>query len=127
MTRRKIIFHSDLDGRYIVSEEYNGDKAEMEYFGLGACDHNWAEFMEAMSTVDNLMDFLHAIAKITASYHATVNGVALPQQANNLPGTRISIAHNLAELLDMVSSMDEVWEVKQGIPGAHLLDISKIS
>lgn len=48
MTRRKIIFWNDLNDSYIVSEEYNGDKAEMERLGLGACDHTWSEFMEAM-------------------------------------------------------------------------------
>lgn len=36
MTRRKVIFWNDLNDSYIVSEEYNGDKAEMERFGLGA-------------------------------------------------------------------------------------------
>ena len=51
MTRRKVIFWNDLNDSYIVSEEYNGDKAEMERFGLGACDHTWPEFMEAMSSV----------------------------------------------------------------------------
>lgn len=35
MTRRKVIFWNDLNDSYIVSEEYNGDKAEMERFGLG--------------------------------------------------------------------------------------------
>lgn len=28
MTRRKVIFWNDLNDSYIVSEEYNGDKAE---------------------------------------------------------------------------------------------------
>ena len=82
MTRRKVIFWNDLNDSYIVSEEYNGDKAEMERFGLGACDHTWPEFMEAMSSVSNLADFLKVISYITASYHATVNGVPLPEQAN---------------------------------------------
>ena len=45
MTRRKVIFWNDLNDSYIVSEEYNGDKAEMERFGLGACDHTWPEFI----------------------------------------------------------------------------------
>ena len=127
MTRRKIIFYNDLNDSYVVSEEYNGDKAEMERFGLGACDHNWPEFMEAMNSVNNLADFLHVVAKITASYHATINGVALPQQANNLPGSRLNIAHSRRELFAMVSDMDEVWEVRRTIPGAHLLDISTIA
>lgn len=127
MTRRKIVFYNDLNDSYIVSEEYNGDKAEMERFSLGACDHNWYEFMEAMNAVNNLADFLHVIAQITASYHATVNGVALPQQANNLPGARLNIAHNQEELFAMVGDMNEVWEVKRGIPGAHLLDVSSIA
>ena len=71
MSRRKVIFWNDLNDSYIVSEEYNGDKAEMERFGLGACDHTWPEFMEAMSSVSNMADFLKVISYITASYHAT--------------------------------------------------------
>ena len=51
----------------------------MERFGLGACDHTWPEFMEAMSSVSNMADFLKVISYITASYHATVNGVPLPE------------------------------------------------
>ena len=127
MTRRKVIFFNDLNNSYIVSEEYNGDKAEMERFGLGACDHNWSEFMDAMNDVSNLVDFLRVISYITASYHATVNGVPLPKQANNLPGTRLNIAHSHKELYDLVGNMDEVWEVKRDTPGAHLFDVSTIA
>lgn len=108
MTRRKVIFWNDLNDSYIVSEEYNGDKAEMERFGLGACDHTWPEFMEAMSSVSNMADFLKVISYITASYHATVNGVPLPEQANNLPGSRLNVAHSHKELYNLVGDMDEV-------------------
>ena len=127
MTRRKVIFWNDLNDSYIVSEEYNGDKAEMERFGLGACDHTWPEFMEAMSSVSNMVDFLKVISYITASYHATVNGVPLPEQANNLPGSRLNVAHSHKELYNLVGDMDEVWEVKRNISGAHLLDVSPIA
>lgn len=54
MTRRRVIFYNDLNSSYIISEEYNGDKTEMERFGCGTCDHDWPEFMEAMSDVTNL-------------------------------------------------------------------------
>lgn len=123
MTRRKIVFNN-LDGRYLVSEEYNGDKEEMERFGLAACDHTWAEFMEAMNSVRTMPDFLKMISQIAASYHAVVNGTVLPQQANQLPGARIRTARSRKELYDLVGMMDEVWEVKRGTPGAHLLDKS---
>lgn len=62
MTRRKIIFYNDLNNSYIVSEEYNGDKAEMEQFVLGSCDHTWPEFMDAMNIVDGLPVFLKTIS-----------------------------------------------------------------
>ena len=127
MTRRKIIFYNDLNNSYIVSEEYNGDKAEMEQFGLGSCDHTWNEFMEAMASVKNLADFLKVISYITDSYRAAVNGIPLPSQAKDLPGARLSIAHNLKELYDLVGSMDEIWEVKRGVPGVRLLDVSTIT
>lgn len=127
MTRRRVIFYNDLNNTWIVSEEYNGDKAEAERFGLGSCDHDWSEFMDAMNNVSNLADFLSVISFITGSYHAIVNGVPLPEQANHLPGTRLFVAHNKRELYDKVCYLDEVWEVKRNIPGAHLLDISTIS
>lgn len=127
MTRRKVIFYNDLNNSYIVSEEYNGDKAEMEQFGLGSCDHTWSEFMEAMDIVDGLPDFLKTISWITSSYHATVNGIPLPQQANNLPGARLSMAHTNLELYSMVGDMDEVWEVRRGFRGARLFDVSAIA
>ena len=116
MTRRKVIFWNDLNDSYIVSEEYNGDKAEMERFGLGACDHTWPEFMEAMSSVSNMADFLKVISYITASYHATVNGVPLPEQANNLPGSRLNVAHSHKELYNLVGDMDEVDNAMDCLP-----------
>ncbi len=127
MTRRRVIFFNDLNDSWVVSEEYNGDKAEAERFGLAPCDHNWAEFMEAMNTVNNLADFLKVISFITGSYHATINGVPVPEQANQLPGSRLFVAHNKKELYDKVQLLDEVWEVRRGVPGARLLDISTIA
>ena len=127
MTRRKVIFFNDLNKSYIVSEEYNGDKAEMECFALGVCDHNWSEFMEAMSDVSNLVGFLKVISYITASYHSAINGVPLPMQANKLPGSRLNVVHSKRELFDLVGDMNEVWEVRRGVPGAHLLDMDTIA
>ncbi len=118
MTRRKIIFYNDFNNSYIVSEAYSGDKSEMEQLGCGTCDHTWAAFMEAMDSVDNLPDFLKVISWITASYH---------QQANHLPGTRLSIAHNNQELYALVRNMDEVWEVRRGVCGARQFDMSSIA
>jgi hypothetical protein len=125
MTRRKVIFYNDLNNSYIVSEEYNGDKVEMARFGLGICEHSWEEFMEAMDSVQNLADFLKVISQISNSYHAAINGVL--QEVRELPGARISIAHNTKELFDLVGNMDEVWEVRRGIPGARILDVETIA
>jgi len=124
MTRRKIVFYNDLNSSYIVSEEYNGDKAEMEHFDLGSCDHNWPEFLEMLRDVSTLPDFLKTMSKITASYHATINGVLLPCQINSCPGDHLPIAHSRKELFALTGSMDEVWEVLRGVPGARLLDVS---
>ena len=77
--------------------------------------------------MSNMADFLKVISYITASYHATVNGVPLPEQANNLPGSRLNVVHSHKELYNLVGDMDEVWEVKRNIPGAHLLDVSTIA
>lgn len=127
MTRRRVIFYNDLDGSWVLSEEYNGDKAEMERFGLGSCDHDWMEFMEAMNTVTNLDGFLKVVSHITKSYHATINGVPLAVQDDRATGMQLQVVHNRQELYDKVSMLDEVWEVKRNIPGVHLLDVSAIA
>lgn len=127
MTRRKIIFYNDLNNSYIVSEEFNGDKSEMEQFGLGTCDHTWTEFMETMSMVDKLSYFLSAISWISGSYHPSVNDVLLPSQDNDLPGTRLDTANSSRELYALVGDMDEVWEFRRGVCGARLFDTSTIA
>lgn len=109
MTRRRVIFFNDLNGSWIMSEVYNSD---------GFCDHNWNEFMDAMSAVNNLVDFLNVISFIGENYYASIR---------HLHGSRLFVAHNKKELYDKVRNLDEVWEVKRGIPGARLLDVSTIA
>lgn len=53
-----------------------------------------------------------------------MNGTPLPRQAGDIPGTRLRIAHSNKELYDLTGMMDEVWEVRRGVPGARLLDVS---
>lgn len=123
MTRRKIVFHNSQNGTYVISDEYNGDKSEMEQFGLGSCDNTWDEFMEAMSDVDNLASFLIVISHITASYHPTINGTPTPDQMVRMVGSRLNVVHSRDEMLEKVSYLDEVWMVESGKPGAHMIEV----
>ena len=44
MTRRQIIFHNRKNNTYYVSEEFNGDKREMEFWGMqDTCEKTWQE------------------------------------------------------------------------------------
>ena len=121
MTRRKIVFHNSKNGTYVISDEYNGDKAEMEMFGLGSCDKSWDQFMDDMSKVDNLAAFLAVISQITASYHPTINGTPTLEQTVRMVGSRLSVVHSAEEMKAKTSCLDEVWLVECGTPGAQLM------
>ena len=123
MTRRKVIYWNKSGGSYTISEEFEGDKKEMQQTGIVSCNHDWEEFVQELDAVHSLLDFLKVISFMTGSYHAVENGEVLPEQANHLPGSRLELAHNWDELMEKVSGMDEVWEVRQDVPGAHLLDL----
>ena len=118
MTRRKVIFYNDLDNTWLISEAFNGDKAELEQHGSADyCDGNWADFMEAMNGVNNLVGFLDVLSMIWRSYHSS-----FPDEGQ-LPGPRLAFAHDPEELWDKVKFLDEVWEVRRGRSGASLLQM----
>lgn len=124
MTRRKVIYWNNTNNSYIISEEFNGDKKEMQQTGIVSCDRDWEEFVHALDAVRSLLDFLKVISFMTGSYHAVENGEVLPERSNRLPGSRLDFAYSWDELMEKVSGMDEVWEVRQDSPGAHILDVT---
>lgn len=122
MTRRKIIFHNDVSGSWIVSEEFNGDKSELERIGSAdSCDADWSDFMEAMSEVRDLIGFLDGLTMIWKSYHSSLPGVGM------YFGPRLSFAHTPEELRENLENLDEVWEVRRGRPGARLLPMDEVN
>lgn len=109
MTRRQIYFYNKNNDTYYVSEEFNGDKQEMERFGMGDfCDKTWQEILEELNEVRSLSDFLQAISRITGYYHSSVVG--------DLPGTRFHVCHSEAEL----SEKDETYVIRSDKSGAYL-------
>lgn len=124
MKKRKVVYWNKSGDSYTISEEFNGDRKEMQQTGIVSCDHDWEEFVQALDAVHSLLDFLKVISFMTGSYHAVENGEVLAERSNHLPGSRLEIAHSREELMEKVSGMDEVWEVRQDVPGVHLLDLS---
>jgi hypothetical protein len=109
MTRRQIYFYNKNNDTYYVSEEFNGDKREMELFGMAdSCDKTWQEILEELNLVRSLSDFLQAISRITGYYHSSVAG--------DFPGTRFHVCHSEAEL----SEKDETYVIYSDKSGAFL-------
>lgn len=109
MTRRQIYFYNKNNNTYYVSEEFNGDKREMELFGMADfCDKTWQEILEELNNVRSLSDFLQAVSRITGYYHSSVAG--------DLPGTRFHVCHSEAEL----SEKDETYVIYSDKSGVFL-------
>lgn len=113
MTRRQIYFCNTDNGTCYVSEEYNGDKSEMErlskLFGNGdTCEKNWSEIMDELNEVHSLSDFLQAISRITGYYHSSVT--------DSLPGTRFRVCHSESELPEK----DETYVIYSDKSGVYL-------
>lgn len=119
MTRRRVIFWNN-DNKAYVSDEYNGDKTELEQFGSSDfCDKTWPEILELLNGVTTLVDFMKAISRINRCYHSRLPGA-------ELVGTRLNVSHNLEELYALVDGLDEVYSVKSGTPGVELMERSNI-
>lgn len=115
MTRRRVIFWNS-DNKTYVSDEYNGDKTELEQFGSSdSCDKTWPEILELLNGVTTLVDFMKAISQINRCYHSCLPGV-------ELIGTRLNVSHNLEELYALVDGLDEVYSIKSGVPGVELVE-----
>lgn len=104
MTRRQIYFYNKKNNTYYVSEEFNGDKWEMEamrgiFGGIDSCDKNWNEILDDLKGVDTLSEFLQAIAKVTRYYHSGLPGA--------LPGTRFHVYHSK----DEIECKDETYAI----------------
>ena len=109
MTRRQIIFHNRKNNTYYVSEAYNGDKREMEFWGMqDTCEKTWQEILDDLNEVHSLSEFLQAIARITGYYHSSISDA--------LPGTRLHICHSEDELI----SKDETYIIYSDKAGVYL-------
>ena len=108
MTKRRLMFYDAEKGDYAISELYHGDKSELEQLGSPDwCEYDWSDMMDTASHVTSMLEFLMTVSFISNSY----------SQSNGLPGSRIIIAHNRDEMMDVVSDADEVWVVSSNAPG----------
>lgn len=108
MTRRQVYFLS-ISGKFYVSEEYNGDKTELEAIGSAdSCEKTWAEILEVFDRVTSLTEFLSAMSKVQMYYHSSIG--------NDLPGVRVSTYSCYAD----IPRKDETYGVWEGIPGVFL-------
>lgn len=70
MTRRIVCFVKKNGVKY-VTPEFNGDKAEFEFFGMGdRCIKNWNEIEEVFRNCKTFTDFVKANAMAQSYYQS---------------------------------------------------------
>lgn len=72
MFRRRVVF-IDAAGTAYISPEFNGDKAEMEYFRLSdSCDVNWMEIQDTFRQCKTIEEFKTACITAQGFYHSSM-------------------------------------------------------
>lgn len=85
MTRRVVVFHSG-DGSIYVTDEFNGDKSELETIGSSDyCERDWHEIMLMFTEYPNYLDFIKANYSAQECYHSH-----LSHEQEILPPRKIS-------------------------------------
>lgn len=99
MTRRQIYFYAPERGVWYVSEEYNGDKTELEAHGSAdACSETWPEILERFRPVNSLCGFFEALSYAHACYRSALQ---------TLPGPRVHVLTSRSQL----KQKDETWGI----------------
>lgn len=81
MFRRRVVF-IDAAGMAYISPEFNGDKAEMEYFRLSdSCDMNWMEIQDLFRQCKTIEDFKAACITAQGYYHSRLPDPEPPEPA----------------------------------------------
>jgi len=81
MYRRRVIF-IDVSGTTYISPEFNGDKAEMEYFRLSdTCDVNWMEIQDMFHQCKTIKEFKDACIMAQGFYHSCLPNPEPPEPA----------------------------------------------
>lgn len=108
MTKRRLMFHDVDKETYVISELYYGDKSELEQLGSQDwCEYDWSAMMVKVSHASSMLEFLTTASFISNSY----------SRSNGLPGSRILVAHNVEEMMDVVCDADEVWVISSNTSG----------
>lgn len=112
MTRRRILFKDKSSNKYYVSDEYNGDKVELERIGSAdSCDLTWDEIMGVVrSTPPSLWGFMQLMTKLDGCYHSCLG--------RQLPGVILRSVESLNE----VEWGDEVYLIDGETGQVALLD-----
>lgn len=98
MTRRQVYFISDT-GKVYVSDEFNGDRGELERFGSrDTCDKDWPEIQDLFGGVKSITDFLHAAYAAHGCYHS---------QFGDTPGPQIKVFSSS----DDIPILDETYQI----------------
>lgn len=68
MTRRIIAF--EVNGKFMISQELNGDKSEQVHFGLQqACELDWSDVVKIFDGSKTTYDFVAAVHSVENAYH----------------------------------------------------------
>lgn len=75
MIKRLVVF-VDKNGYRYVSPEYNGDKTERDFWGIGGCSKTWPEIKEIYNKVRTYSDFVKAIVEVASAYSGDPGSVS---------------------------------------------------
>lgn len=67
MTRRIIAF--EVNGKFMISQELNGDKSEQRMFGLPQGNINWSDVIKTFDGSKTTDDFVAAVHSVENAYH----------------------------------------------------------
>lgn len=67
MTRRIIAF--EVNGKFMISQELNGDKSEQQMFGLPQGNLNWSDVIKTFDGSKTTDDFVAAVHSVENAYH----------------------------------------------------------
>lgn len=107
LTRRQVYFYNQKNKKFYISEEFYGDRDELERFGSNdTCTKSWGEILDELRTIKTLRTFLSKMSQISGYYNSEIK--------ENI-GTRIKVGR-----YQDIPFADEVYGKVSGCSGVFL-------
>lgn len=123
MTRRIIAF--EVNGKFMVSQELNGDKSEQRMFGLPQGNLNWSDVIKTFDGSKTTDDFVAAVHSVENAYHyqqiplAVVDELPVVEQLWLLKDGSLQLAYEYGKPVSKITRvcLELTWLVAYDIVG----------